>query len=136
MRHRELFAHKPMDDLNMTPLLDLAWTLLVVFVIAVTASVQGIKVDLPGASTAVSLMKPKTKAISITRDGQIYLDAYPVTLQQLEDYLRKYKAGDPNLPVVVSGDKEVVYNRIMEVLDLLSQLDITQVGLVTKPLVK
>ena len=133
---RDLYDHKAMDEINVTPLLDLAWTLLVVFIIAVTAAVQGIKVNLPKASNAVSEVKPTTKAITISADGVIYLDSYPVTLAELETRLRAFKAVDPNLPVVVKGDEMVHYKKIIEVLDLLSKLNITQLGLVTQKLVK
>jgi biopolymer transport protein ExbD len=133
---RNLFEHKGFDEINVTPLLDLAWTLLVVFIIAVTAAIQGIKVNLPKASEAPSLTKPKTKAVTILATGQIYLDAFPVTMQELEAYMRQYKAVDPNFPVVIKGDEKVYYSRVIEVLDLLSQLEITQLGLVTKAIVK
>ena len=124
------------DEINVTPLLDLAWTLLVVFIIAVTASIQGIKCNLPQASDAQSLSKPRTKAISILADGQIYLDTYPVTLSELETYLRQYKAADPTFPVVIKGDGKVYYEKVVSVLDLLQRLEITQLGLVTQRLVK
>ncbi len=136
MKHRDLFDAKVSDDINVTPLLDLAWTLLVVFIIAVTASVQGIKVNIPKASDSPSLQKPKTKAISIMDKGQIYLDAYPVSMEELETLLRQYKAADPDLPVVIKGDAKVYYQQIVSVLDLLQRLDITQLGLVTQRLVK
>ena len=132
----DFFEQKGYDELNVTPLLDLAWTLLVVFIIMVTAAVQGIKVDLPKASEAPSLAKPKTKAISILPNGQLFLDAYPVTMAELETYLRQYKAADPDLPVVVKGDAQVHYEAVIEVLDLLQRLDIHQLGLVTQKLVK
>lgn len=135
MRH-DIFDEKVHDEINVTPLLDLAWCLIIVFIIAVTASVQGIKVNLPKASGAPSLAKPKTKAISIMDNGQIYIDAYPVSMAQLEENLRQYKAADPNLPVVVKGDGKVTYQAVIEVLDLLQRLDITQLGLVTQRLVK
>ncbi len=67
------------DEINITPMLDLAYVLLVIFIIMTTASVQGIKVNLPKASETPALAKPKTKAISITADGTIYIDTYPVT---------------------------------------------------------
>jgi len=133
---RDLYEQKAMDEINVTPLLDLAWTLLVVFIIAVTAAVQGIKVNLPKASSAISEVKPTTKAITITANGVIYLDSYPVTIAELETRLRGFKAVDPNLPVVLKGDEMVHYKKIIEVLDLLSKLDITQLGLVTQKLVK
>lgn len=133
---RELYDNRALDDINVTPLLDLAWTLLVVFVIAVTAAVQGIAVNLPKASNAVSQIKPSTKAITIAADGTLYLDSFPVTMAELETHLRQYKAADPNLPVVIRGDETVVYRRIIEVLDLLQKLEISQLGLVTQKLVK
>ena len=92
------------DEINVTPMLDLAYVLLVVFILMTTASVQGIKVNLPQASNTPSLAKPQTKAITITADGTIFLDTYPVTMEQLETSLQKYKAVNPALPVVIKGD--------------------------------
>lgn len=136
MINRRLFENKGFDDINITPLLDLAWTLLVVFIIAVTAAVQGIKVNLPKASNAPSLVKPRTKAISVMANGQIYLDAYPVTVAELEAQLRAFTAVDPDLPVIIKGDAQVYYQSVVEILDLLQKLEITQLGLVTQKLVK
>ena len=101
-----------------------------------TASVQGIKVNLPKASNTPSLVKPKTKAISIMADGTIYLDTYPVTMNELETRLRQFKAVDPEFPVVIKGDDKVYYQHVISVLDLLQELEITQLGLVTQKLVK
>lgn len=128
--------NKPYDDINITPMLDLAYVLLVIFIIMTTATVQGIKVNLPKASATPSLAKPKTKAITVTSDGTIYLDTYPVSMAELETRLRQYKAAIPDLPVVVKGDGQVAYSRVIDVLDLLGRLEITQLGLVTKKLVK
>lgn len=133
---RSRSENKAIDEINVTPLLDLAWTLLVVFIIAVTASIQGIKCNLPQASAAKSLTKPRTKAISILANGQIYLDTYPVTLPELETYLRQYRAVDPTFPVVIKGDGKVYYENVVAVLDILQRLEITQLGLVTQRLVK
>ncbi|WP_165190147.1 ExbD/TolR family protein [Caulobacter soli] len=119
------------DDINITPMLDLAYVLLIVFIILTTASVQGIKVDLPKASSATSLAKPKTKAITINSNGDVFLDAYPVTLPELETRLRTAKATEPEFPIVVKGDAVVQYQRVTDVLDLLRRLDLNQVGLVT-----
>ena len=127
---------KPYDDINVTPMLDLAYVLLVIFIIMTTASVQGIKVNLPKASAAPSLAKPQTKAITIREDGQVFLDTYPVTMAELEDRLRQQKAVNPNFPVVIKGDSAVQYQKVVDVLDLLGRLDITQLGLVTGRLTK
>lgn len=120
------------DDINITPMLDLAFVLLIIFIILTTASVQGIKVNLPKASNTPSLAKPQTKAIAIAQDGSVFLDAYPVSLSQLESLLQQYKAVNPELPVVVKGDSLVQYQRVVEVLDILGRVGITQMGLVTQ----
>jgi biopolymer transport protein ExbD len=124
------------DEVNVVPMLDLAYVLLVIFIILTTATVQGIKVDLPKASAAPSLAEPKTKAVSITGDGTIYLDTYPVSLSELESLLRQYRAADPDLPVIVKADSTIPYQRVVDVLDLLGRLEITQLGLVTQRVVK
>jgi len=122
---------KPYDDINITPMLDLAYVLLIIFIIMTTASVQGIKVDLPKASSSTSLAKPQTKAITVSNSGQIYLDAYPVSMDELENRLRTQKALTPEFPIVLKGDSTVAYQKVMDVLDLLRRLDLSQVGLVT-----
>lgn len=124
---------KPYDDINITPMLDLAYVLLVIFIIMTTASVQGLKVNLPKTGAAPSLAKPKTKAITVNNEGKIALDTVPVTLAELEQRLTQAKAAIPDLPVVVRGDSKTQYQSIMDVLDLLGRLGITQVGLATKP---
>lgn len=128
--------NEPYDDINITPMLDLAYVLLVMFIILTTATVQGITVNLPKASATPSLSKPQTKAITITDDGTIFLDTYPVTMQQLETTLRQYKAVNPALPVVVKADSQIAYQNVVDVLDLLGRLEISQLGLVTQKLVK
>jgi len=128
--------NEPYDEINITPMLDLAYVLLVIFIVMTTASVQGIKVNLPKASAAPSLAKPTTKAITITDSGQVFLDTYPVTLSELEARLQSFKATTPEFPVVIKGDAKVQYEKVVEVLDLLGRLDITQIGLVTQRLVK
>lgn len=123
--------NQPYDDINITPMLDLAYVLLVTFIILTTASVQGIKVALPETSAASNLAKPQTRAITVTREGSIYLDAYPVTIEQLEQRLGQYKAANPALPVVFKGDGDSQYEKVMQVLETLKRLDITEVGLAT-----
>ena len=127
---------KPYDEINITPMLDLAYVLLVIFVIMTTATVQGMRVNLPKASPAKSLAKPTTKAITVTQDGKVFLDTIPVTLTELSQKLIQLKAVNPEFPVVVRGDGGVQYQSVIDVLDLLAKLNITTVGLATKPLVK
>ncbi len=128
--------NEPYDEINITPMLDLAYVLLIIFIIMTTATVQGIKVNLPQASSTPSLAKPQTKAVTITQDGTIFLDAYPVSLSELESLLRQYKSANADLPVVVKADAQIQYQRVVEVLDLIGRLEIKQLGLVTKAIAK
>jgi biopolymer transport protein ExbD len=124
-------GRKAYDDINITPMLDLAYVLLVIFILMATASVQGIKVDLPKASSAKSLVQPKTIALTVNNEGHIFMDAFPVTLADLETRLRTAKAANPDVPIVLKGDATTQYSKVMEVLDLCRQLELTKVGLVT-----
>jgi len=124
------------DEVNVTPMLDLSYVLLVIFIILTTATVQGIKVNLPKASDTPSLAEPKTKAVTITQDGTVYLDTYPVSMTELESLLRQYKAVTPDLPVIIKADASIQYQLVVDVLDLMGRLEISQLGLVTKKLVK
>jgi len=119
------------DDINVTPMLDLAYVLLVIFIIMTTAAVQGVRVDLPKTTISSSLAKSGTKAITVSENGDVFLDAYPVTLELLEARLEQLQAVNPSQPIVVKGDGRVHYGKIMEVMEMLKRHDITDVGLVT-----
>ena len=125
---------KPYDDINITPMLDLAYVLLVIFILMCTASVQGMKVNLPHATNAPAppLAKPKTQAITVNNEGKIFLDTSPVTLPELAQKLTEAKAQNPELPVVIRGDGTAPYQTIMDVLAAVGNLGIDQVGLATK----
>jgi biopolymer transport protein ExbD len=125
-------GNQPYDEINVTPMLDLAYVLLVVFIILTTASVQGVRVNSPITQAANNLARPQTRAVTITADGAIFLDAYPVTLEQLAASLGQYKAANPALPVVLKGDARAQYEKVMQVLEVMKKLDITEIGLVTK----
>jgi len=126
---------KSFDDINVTPMVDLYLVLLLIFIIMTTAGVQGVKVNLPSASakSAQKMEAPKTQAITIDSSGSIKLNTVPVTLSDLESKLGQLKATNPELPVVVRGDRTNQYQLIMDVLDVLGRSGITQIGLATQP---
>jgi biopolymer transport protein ExbD len=97
--------------------------------------VQGAKVDLPKASATQSLAQPKTKVISVSNEGQVFLDAIPVSLGELERKLRDEKAVQPDLPIIIKGDRATQYEKIMGVLDLCGRVGITSVGLAAQRVV-
>jgi len=124
--------NQPYDEINITPMLDLAYVLLVVFIIMTTASVQGVKVDVPQTSATKSLAKPQIRAVTITGEGTVYLDAYPVDMPTLEQRLSEFKGTNPDLPVVLKGDAAAHYDKVSEVLEICKRLGISEIGLVTK----
>jgi biopolymer transport protein ExbD len=128
----KLSEDKPYDDINITPMLDLAYVLVVIFIIMTTASVQGMKVDLPHGSSTQSLVNSKTKLISVTNSGLVSIDAVPASMAELEAKLRGYKATMPDVAVVVKGDRSVQYQKIMDVLDICGNAGIASVGLATQ----
>lgn len=121
------------DDINVTPMVDLYLVLLLIFIIMTTAGVQGVKVNLPKASQAPKIEGPKSQAITVNTENKIFLNTAPVTLGELESRLSNLKAKTPEFPVVVRGDNRTQYQGIMEVLDVLGRVGITQVGLATQP---
>jgi biopolymer transport protein ExbD len=127
---------KPYDDINITPMLDLAYVLLVIFIIMTTATVQGMKVNLPKASASPSLAQQTAKAITVTSDGKIFLDTIPVSLAELEQRLVQQRALTPEFPIILRGDSGTQYQNVIDVLDMLGRLNFNQVGMATKPLAK
>ena len=124
---------KPYDDINITPMLDLAYVLLVIFILMCTASVQGMKVELPAGSPATrSLAASKIQAITVNSEGKFFLNTQQVTLAELESRLATTKASFPQMQVVVKGDGVTQYQGIMDVLNVAGKLGLTEVGLATK----
>jgi biopolymer transport protein ExbD len=124
--------NKAFDDINVTPMVDLYLVLLLIFIIMTTAGVQGTKVDLPKGSKAPAIGGPKSKAITINNEGKVFLDTVPVTLAELESKLAEYKAKNPDFPVVVRGDRATQYQMVMDALDVIGRVGVTQIGLATQ----
>lgn len=128
-------SHGAVSELNITPLLDLAWVLLVVFILTTTAAVQGIEVQLPKSTPNETSIESNVRTITVRRTGEVYLDEQKVEVSELEGLLRDLKAakGD-KLPVVLRGDEGVEYKYVVAVLDVMQRVPIEDVGLATKPI--
>lgn len=125
---------KPYNEINITPLVDLTFVLLIIFILLTTAAVQGIKVDLPTASSAQTLNEPKSRVIAVANDGTVSIDAVPVSMAELEGELRSSMASSPDLAVILRGDRAVQYDQIMQVLDLCSKVGVASLGMAsTRP---
>jgi len=128
-------SHGTMNELNITPLLDLVFVLLVIFIITTPQMMNNLEMALPsGKPPPVDPNQPKPKINKIVVDagGQTYLDDEPVTVPELKSKLQSLKATNRDLGVVVKGSDEVEYQGMIAVLDVLRQLDITKVGLATE----
>jgi biopolymer transport protein ExbD len=127
-------SHGAISDINITPLLDLAWVLLVIFIITTTAMVQGIEITLPEATPHETDMETSTLAITVQKTGKVYLDQEEVKIGELEHLLRNLKkARGGKLPVVLKGDDVVEYKYVVAVLDVLQRVPIPDLAIATKP---
>jgi biopolymer transport protein ExbD len=127
-------THQAVAELNITPLLDLAWVLLVIFILATVAVVQGIEVDLPQSSPNQTEVEQTNRTISIQKNGTVYLDDQKMTLLELESFLTDLKkAKGDNLPLIIRGDEAVEYRHVIGVIDVLKKIPIDTFALVTKP---
>ena len=125
--------NKSYDDINVTPMVDLYLVLLLIFIIMTTAGVQGVKVNLPKAGKPAEMKGPKMQAVTVDNSGNIKLNATAVSIGELESQLSAVKAKAPQSPVVVRGDSQTQYQRIMDVLDVIGRVGFEQIGLATKP---
>lgn len=126
-------SHGTMNELNITPLLDLVFVLLVIFIITTPQLMNNLEINLPsGKPPAQQKPKPKPTRIEISAKGNVTLDGEAVTLPQLKTELAQLKTGNPDLGVVVKGSDAVDYQNMVNVLDILRQLDITKMGLATE----
>ena len=125
-------SHGTMNELNITPLLDLVFVLLVIFIITTPQMMNNLEMNLPSPKPPPkSDQKPKFTRIAIDAKGVITLNGDTVTLGELKSKLGKLKAADPDLAVVVKGSDDTEYQGMVSVLDTLQQLDISKVGLAT-----
>jgi biopolymer transport protein ExbD len=126
-------AQSTMHELNITPLLDLVFVLLVIFIITTPQMMNNLEMTLPsGKPPPTAKEKPKINKIDVAASGQVTLNDQAVTVPELKADLQSLKAADADLKVVVKGADEADYQNMVAVLDTLQQLDITKVGLATE----
>ena len=128
-------AHSTLNELNITPLLDLVFVLLVIFIITTPQLVNNLEMFLPSAKPPPAnpnAPKPKPNRIVVDEKGQTFLNEQAVTIPGLKEALLQLKQADPGLGVVVKGADEVDYQHMVSVLDVLQLLEITRVGLATE----
>ena len=125
-------SHSTLNELNITPLLDLVFVLLVIFIITTPQMMNNLEIALPSAKPPPKTsLPPKINRIVVNDNGRITLNDEPVEPSALKEKLRRLKAADTEPLVVVKGTDETDYQHIVNVLDVLQELDITKVGLAT-----
>jgi biopolymer transport protein ExbD len=128
-------SHSALSELNITPLLDLVFVLLVIFIITTPQMINSLEMALPSGKPPAAnpnAPKPKIHRIVIDNSGQVFLDDAVVPGSQLMEKLRGLKAADPDPKIVVKGADDVDYQSMIKVLDALQQLEITKIGLATQ----
>ena len=123
---------KPYDSINVTPMLDLAYVLLVIFILMTTASVSGLKIDLPKPSNKPApAEKKEIRIVQIQPDVSLLLNGAAISMAELEQRLAAARARDPQAGIVIKGDPMAYYAMVVDIIDLAARLEITNVGLVT-----
>jgi len=115
----------PYDTINVTPMLDLAYVLLVVFILMTTASVQGIAVALPKPSATPSTENNPVHVLRIDPDGTARLDGTPRTDAEVLTELRAIRARNAKSTVVIQGDGQSRYHRVVSMIDLANEAEVS-----------
>ena len=124
--------HNTLHELNITPLLDLAFVLLVIFIITTTPIVNDLELNLPAAAKHEKDPPRKANYVTVDNKGAMYLNKQQVDLAQLQDELVQLRLDDPDLSVIVRGDGKVKYKNIRSVLEVLQQVNVVKVDLATE----
>jgi len=125
-------AHETLTELNITPLLDLAFVLLVIFIITTTPLVNDLDLNLPNASKHAKDPPRKAHYITVEANGKLWIDKKDVDLIALQQTLVSLRLDDPDLSVIVRGDGRSKYRQIRAVMDVCQQVNVVKVDLATE----
>jgi biopolymer transport protein ExbD len=121
---------KPYDTINVTPMLDLAYVLLVVFILMTTASIQGLGITMPKPSNKPATEQHELKVVQVTASGSVLLNGTAVSPIELEAQLKSAQSRDAKMSVAIKGDARAQYAKVVSVIDLCDRLGVNM-GLVT-----
>ena len=125
-------AHETLTELNITPLLDLAFVLLVIFIITTIPPVKDVKLQLPAAAKHEKDPPHKANYIVVEAKGTLWLNKKEVNLVDLQATLVGLRVDDPDLNIIVRGDAKTKYKQIRAVLDVCQQANVPKVDLATE----
>jgi biopolymer transport protein ExbD len=120
-------------EINVTPLVDIMLVLLIIFMLTANLiAKQAIEVELPRASQSTAL-NPTTLAITLTREGALYLNGKPATAGELQASVREAVAKDPKTQAIIAGDRSVSHGRVVWVLDVVKSLGVASFAIQIDP---
>ena len=122
---------KQISEINLTPLMDLTFILLITFIITFPLIEQGIAVNLPKGK-AKELSEEEARTVTVDAKGAIYLDNTPITLEELTDVMMTIASTSPDVTVMLRADEAVQYGTVVEVLKVLNRAKIGKMALVTQ----
>jgi biopolymer transport protein ExbD len=122
-----------MNEINMTPLVDVMLVLLIIFIITVPVMQHAVKVELPRASNVVSESKPQTVRLSVDAQGRYFWNETPIDDQELPRRLKLEAAREPQPDLHIRADREVRYERVAQVMAAAQQAGMRRIGLITEP---
>jgi len=122
-----------MNEINMTPLVDVMLVLLIIFIITVPVMKHSVNVDLPKASVQAEQVKPETLRLSVQADGSYALDGTALSDEALEQRLQAAAVQTPQPELHLSGDKNVRYERVALALAAAQRAGVRKIGFVTEP---
>ncbi len=121
-----------LTELNITPLLDLAFVLLVICILTTAPPVNDMDIALPTAGARPKDSAAKANYVTVDNSGKIFLNAVEMNEDQLLTTLVQFRKDDPDLNVIVRGDSRIQYQKVIGVLDVLISANISKVGLATE----
>ena len=122
-----------MNEINMTPLVDVMLVLLIIFIITVPVMKHAISVELPSATALRQTIKPETIALSVDAQGGYFWNQNPVSEQELERLLEIEAAKSPQPELHIRGDKAVRYEIVVQAMAQARQAGLHKIGFVTEP---
>ena len=122
-----------MNEINMTPLVDVMLVLLIIFIITVPVMKHSVNIDLPRASNQQELVKPETVRLSVDADGSYFINDAKIADDELAPRLQAAAAQNPQPDLHIRGDKEVRYERVAQAMAAAQQAGLHKIGFITEP---
>lgn len=126
-------ADEVMNEINMTPLVDVMLVLLIIFIITVPVMKHAVPVDLPRAANQEEIVKPETIRLSVTADGVYHWNETTLSDEELEPLLRAEAIKEPQPDLHIRGDKDVRYERVAQAMAAAQRAGVRKIGFVTDP---